>query len=142
MNGPLILSVEDSDADFSMLEMVLQRCLSTFGLHRATDGEEAVSFLHQLETSVDQPRPNLVLLDVNLPRLDGFEVLQAIKSHLGIAKIPVVMFTSSSDAREKKKALALGAEEFITKPVHLNQMIEILDEICSKYLLNLAEVRS
>jgi CheY-like chemotaxis protein len=139
MNAPLVLSVEDSDADFSMLEMVLQRCLSTFGLMRALDGEQAVSFLQQSGTS-DRPHPNLVLLDVNLPRLDGFDVLQAIKSMTGLREIPVVMFTSSSDPREKKKALALGAKEYITKPVHLNQMLEILNEICSKYLLQPAQI--
>jgi CheY-like chemotaxis protein len=76
----------------------------------------------------------LVLLDVNIPRLSGFDVLTFIKSQDLIRDAPVVMFTSSRDVREKRKALALGAEEFVTKPNSLDGMLNVLNEICTKYL--------
>jgi CheY-like chemotaxis protein len=134
MATPFVLSVEDNDGDYSLIEFVLKHCLDSVDLRRATDGEEAVTFLKGSATSIDQPRPDLVLLDVNIPRLSGFDVLTFIKSHDSIRNAPVVMFTSSRDVREKRKALALGAEEFVTKPSSLDGMVGVLNEICTKYL--------
>jgi two-component system response regulator len=106
----------------------------TVDLRRVSDGEQAIAFLKQSETSVDQPRPDLILLDVNTPRLDGFDVLAFIKSQSFIREVPVVMLTSSRDAREERKALELGAEQFLTKPTSLDGMLKTLNEVCAKYL--------
>jgi CheY-like chemotaxis protein len=134
MATPFVFSVEDNDGDYSLMEFVLKRCLGTVDLRRATDGEQAVTFLKSSATSIDQPRPDLVLLDVNIPRMSGFDVLEFLKSQDFIRDVPVVMFTSSKEVREKRKALALGAEEFITKPNSLDGMFEVLGQICVKYL--------
>jgi CheY-like chemotaxis protein len=126
--APLVLSVEDSDGDYNLMEFVLQQ-LGKVDLRRASDGEQALTFLK----SSNKPRPDLILLDVNIPRKNGFDVLAFIKSQDSIRHIPVVIFTSSWDAREKTKALALGAE-FVTKPNSLDGMVKVLNEICAKYL--------
>jgi two-component system, chemotaxis family, response regulator Rcp1 len=134
MATPFVFSVEDNDGDYGLMEFVLKRCLGTVDLRRAADGEQAVTFLKSSGTSIDQPRPDLVLLDVNIPRMSGFDVLEFIKSQDFVRDVPVVVFTSSRDAREERKALALGAEEFITKPNSLDEMVRVLNEVCVKYL--------
>jgi two-component system, chemotaxis family, response regulator Rcp1 len=123
-----------NDGDYSLMEFVLKHCLDSVDLRRATDGEQAVTFLKSSATSIDLPRPNLVLLDVNIPRMSGFDVLEFIKSQDFIRDVPVVMFTSSRDAREKRKAPALGAEEFVKKPTNLDGMVKVLNQICAKHL--------
>lgn len=133
MATPLVLSVEDNDGDFALMEFVLQECLDSVDLRRASDGEQAVRFLNTPENAMSKRRPDLILLDINIPRTNGFEILQFIRSQEFIQDAPVVMFTSSNDAREKRKALALGAE-YITKPMNLDKMLEVLNEVCAKYL--------
>lgn len=128
MAAPLVFSVEDNDGDFALIEFVLKECLHKVDIRRASDGEQALTFLHH------QPRPDLVLLDINVPRLNGFDVLEFIKSQVATCDAPVVMFTSSKDSREEKKAMALGAREFVTKPTSLDGMLAALNKICAKYL--------
>jgi chemotaxis family two-component system response regulator Rcp1 len=134
VTAPFVLSVEDNDGDFALMKSVLQRCLTAVQLRRASDGEQALTFQKKSGISIDQPPPDLILLDVNLPRKNGFDVLAFIKSRDFICDAPVVMFTSSNDACEERKALALGAEEFVTKPNNLDGMARALKEICAKYL--------
>jgi chemotaxis family two-component system response regulator Rcp1 len=121
---PHVLSVEDSDADFSMLVMALHQCLDTLEIDRARDGEEAVTALSK--SGISRPRPDLVLLDVNLPRINGLEVLEFIRSQPFIRDVPVVMFTTSSAIQDQKRAMALGATEFVTKPSNLDRLMEVI----------------
>ena len=123
--------MEDSDGDFSLIEMALQNCLPSPTIHRALDGEQAITFLQK---TTDASRPHLVLLDINVPRLNGFDVLRFIRSQDSIRDIPVVVFTSSGNHQEEVAALAIGAQEFITKPLSLDGMMMVLNEVCTKYL--------
>jgi chemotaxis family two-component system response regulator Rcp1 len=131
---PQILVVEDSDLDFSLIETILRECLDPPDLQRAVDGEQAMTLLRDVGEAVRDRRPDLVILDVNLPRVNGLDVLQFIKSQEFVRDIPVVMFTSSRNEREKKVALNMGAEEFLTKPMNLDLMTTLLNEVCLKYL--------
>jgi CheY-like chemotaxis protein len=131
---PQILVVEDSDLDFSLIETILRECLDPPDLQRAVDGEQAMTLLRDVGDPVRERRPDLVILDVNLPRVNGLDVLQFIKSQEFVRDIPVVMFTSSRNEREKKVALNMGAEEFLTKPMNLDLMTTLLNEVCLKYL--------
>ena len=79
MDVPHVLSVEDNDGDFLLLEMVLRDCISPLELSRASDGDQAVSFLRQSGASTDTRRPDLVLLDINLPNRDGLAVLEFMR---------------------------------------------------------------
>jgi CheY-like chemotaxis protein len=136
MVAPFVLAVEDSDSDFALIEMALQQCLGSFDFVRASDGEQALALLQTAGTTAHERLPDLVLLDIKLPRVNGLDVLNFIKSQDFIRDVPIVVFTSSSDAREKRQALALGAKEFITKPISLNSMMDTLNQVCSKYLQN------
>jgi chemotaxis family two-component system response regulator Rcp1 len=134
MRAPQILVVEDSNSDFCLIEMILQECLNPPRLKRAVDGEEAMTLLHQATLPMRADWPDLVILDINLPRVNGLEILEFVKSQEFIRDIPVVMFTSSTNARDKAKALDLGASEFLTKPLSLDLMTALLNDVCAKYL--------
>lgn len=116
------------------MEAILRECFDPPRLERAVDGEQAMTLLRSAGLPAPERRPDLVILDVNLPRVNGLDVLQFIKSQEFIRDIPVVMFTSSRSEREKKLAQTLGAEEFLTKPMNLDEMTAVLNEVCWKYL--------
>ena len=130
MSTPFVLSVEDNDADFFLLSLALKECLSTVIIDQVRDGEEAVKFFK------DPPvlNPDLILLDVNLPKVNGFEVLAVLRSLESLRQTPVIMFTTSSGENDKEKALALGATEYITKPSSVAGMRILFEEVCVRYL--------
>lgn len=104
-------------------------------LCRVSDGEEALYFLERSHGFEVAPRPDLILLNVNLPKRNGLEVLAAIRDRESLRDIPIVMFTSSSLTTERQKALSLGAKEFISKPASLAGLIETVRSICCRFLL-------
>jgi two-component system, chemotaxis family, response regulator Rcp1 len=132
----VLLSVEDSDAEYYIIKMALRETGIPVDLHRVKDGEQALSFLQKVDGYEIAPRPDLILLNVNLPRKDGFEVLTDIQASDTLRAIPVVVFTSSSLTKEKKKALALGAQDYISKPATLAGLIDTLRSVCSQFLAN------
>jgi two-component system, chemotaxis family, response regulator Rcp1 len=132
----VLLSVEDSDAEYYIIKMALRETGIPVDLHRVKDGEQALSFLQKVHGYEIAPRPDLILLNVNLPRKDGFEVLTDIQASDTLRAIPVVVFTSSSLTKEKKKALALGAQDYISKPGTLAGLIDTLRSVCSQFLAN------
>jgi two-component system, chemotaxis family, response regulator Rcp1 len=132
----VLLSVEDSDAEYYIIKMALRETGIPVDLHRVKDGEQALSFLQKVDGYEIAPRPDLILLNVNLPRKDGFEVLTDIQASDTLRAIPVVVFTSSSLTKEKKKALALGAQDYISKPGTLAGLIDTLRSVCSQFLAN------
>jgi DNA-binding response OmpR family regulator len=117
--------------------MALRECLDGVDVRQIQDGEEAVEYFRGLtHRELTQPMcPDLVLLDLNLPRRNGFEVLAFMRSVKLLCAIPVVMFTSSPRTNDKKKAVSLGANEYITKPLSLSTMMALLDDVCARYLL-------
>jgi CheY-like chemotaxis protein len=102
-----------------------------FKLYRVDDGGKALDFLRRRGRYVDAPKPNLVLLNLNMPRMNGFEVLQAIKQDTSISDIPAVVFSSSRMDKDRAKCLALGARSFVTKPADLEQFLCVLRDVCS-----------
>lgn len=101
-----------------------------FRLYRVQDGAQALDFLRQSGRYVDAPKPDLILLNLNMPRVNGFEVLQAIKDDPSLSDIPSVVFSSSAMDRDKATCLALGARAFITKPTDLNDFLNVLRNVC------------
>jgi CheY-like chemotaxis protein len=130
----VLLSVEDSDAEYYIIKMALSETGIPVDLHRVPDGEQALSFLHKVDGFEIAPRPDLILLNVNLPKRDGFEVLTEIQASDTLRSIPVIVFTSSSLTKEKKKAMALGAQDYISKPGTLAGLIDTLRSVCSRFL--------
>ncbi|MBA2544652.1 MAG: response regulator [Deltaproteobacteria bacterium] len=120
-----ILLVEDNPADVRLTQEALREGKVRNNLSVARDGEEALAFLRRADT----PRPDLILLDLNLPRRDGREVLEEIKNDPDLKTIPVVVLTSSEADADVIKSYALHANCYITKPVDLEQFIKVVKSI-------------
>jgi CheY-like chemotaxis protein len=128
------LSVEDDNAEYHIIKMAVEKCGIPIQVCRVADGEEALLFLQKAAGYELAPRPDLILLNLNLPKRDGFEVLADIRGTESLRSIPVIIFTSSSLTREREKALALGAAGFISKPGTLEGLLETIRSVCSQFL--------
>ncbi|MEZ0360047.1 response regulator [Mycobacterium sp. SA01] len=119
-----ILLVEDNPGDVRLTREALRGAKVANDLHVVGDGEAAIDYLRRRGRYTDAPRPDIVLLDLNLPRLDGREVLSDIKSDPELAKIPIIILTSSSAERDINSAYELHANCYISKPVDFTEFIE------------------
>jgi CheY-like chemotaxis protein len=136
----ILLSVEDSDSDFHLIKMAVRDLGPNLTVFRAYDGEQAIAFLNQSGDYKSVPRPHLVLLDAQLPRLSGLQVLEHIKSSEALRSIAVVMFTSFSDPQEVQQALKLGADTVLRKPVRFDEFREKLQIVYRQHLETFAAV--
>lgn len=128
-NRPLErLSVEDNAADQWLIADMLQKSKRKFNLSFVSDGEAAMRYLDESVTA-KKPPPDFILLDLNLPRKDGFEVLQEIRKTEALKQIPVLILTTSEAEQDISKCMALGANLFIVKPAELDGFNEILQSI-------------
>jgi two-component system, chemotaxis family, response regulator Rcp1 len=127
MNRPIeILLVEDNPGDARLTEEALKEGKVRNNLHIARDGVEAMAFLRREGKHKDEPRPDLVLLDLNLPRKDGREVLAEMKEHPELKLIPVVVLTTSEAEQDVLRTYELCANCYITKPVDLEKFMTIV----------------
>lgn len=124
-----ILLVEDNPADIRLAKEALKDGRVMNNLSVATDGLEALNFLRQTGRYSDSPVPDLILLDLNLPKKSGLEVLQAIKADHSLKRIPVVILTTSKAEEDIVKSYNLSANCFITKPIDLKQFLEVIKTI-------------
>ena len=124
-----ILLVEDNPGDVDLTREALHESKVHTHLSIARDGDEALAFLRHEGTHAAAPRPDLILLDLNLPKKDGRAVLTEIKADPALSSIPVVVLTSSEAERDIAHAYALHANCFVTKPIGLDQFIEIVRSI-------------
>jgi two-component system, chemotaxis family, response regulator Rcp1 len=124
-----ILLVEDNPGDADLAREALEGGKIKNNLFVVGDGEAAMNFLFQAEPYTDMPRPDLILLDLNLPRKDGREVLADIKAHKDLKRIPVVVLTTSKSEEDVLRSYNLHANCFITKPIDLNQFIKVVRSI-------------
>ena len=128
--GPVdILLVEDSPGDVRLAIEALRDGKVQNTLHVAEDGLEALAFLRQEGQYAGMRRPDLILLDLNLPKLDGRELLAVIKQDPDLKRIPVVVLTTSKAEEDVFKAYDLYANCYITKPVDLPQFVEIVKSV-------------
>jgi two-component system, chemotaxis family, response regulator Rcp1 len=118
-----ILLVEDSPADAELARQVLKEANVSIKLSVVADGEEAMAFLHRRPPYQDSPRPGLILLDLNLPRKDGREVLAEVKQTEGLRKIPIVVLSASPAEEDISFAYENHANAYIKKPVDLNEFV-------------------
>jgi chemotaxis family two-component system response regulator Rcp1 len=124
-----ILMVEDSPDDVELTLEALKEVKMHNALHVVEDGVEALAFLRREGEYADAPRPDLILLDLNLPRKDGREVLQEIKADRNLQRIPVVVLTISQAEEDILRAYNLHVNCYISKPVDLNQFIKVVQAI-------------
>ena len=124
-----LLLVEDSEPDVRLTVEALREAKVKNRLWVVEDGVEAMAFLRQQDGHADAPRPDLILLDLNLPRKDGREVLREIKSDDSLKRIPVVILTTSKSEEDVLRAYDLHANCYITKPVDFNRFMEVVKSI-------------
>ncbi len=129
--GPAIeiLLVEDNPGDVRLTREVLSEGRIRNTLNVATDGVEALDFLHRRGVFADAKPQDLILLDLNLPKMNGREVLAAIKNDPELRHIPVVVLTTSAAEEDIVSAYDLHANCYITKPVDLNQFVKVVQSI-------------
>jgi CheY-like chemotaxis protein len=124
-----ILLVEDNPGDYRLTQEALREGKVYNNLHWVQDGVEALEFLRQRGRYGDVPRPDIVLLDLNLPKKDGREVLSEIKSDESLRAIPVVILTTSQAEEDVLRSYDLHANCYVTKPVDLEKFITVVQSI-------------
>jgi CheY-like chemotaxis protein len=124
-----ILLVEDNPGDVRIAVEALKDCGLPSNLNIVEDGVEAMAYLHQSNGYARSPRPDLILLDLNLPRKDGHQVLAEIKGDDNLRRIPVVMLTTSENERDVNRAYELEANCYVTKPSDLDELVGIMQSI-------------
>ena len=129
MNTPLppILLVEDNPMDLDLTLRAFNKRRFINAIEVARDGEEALAFIPRWDAG--EPIPAVILLDINMPKVNGLEVLEQLKRHPVYRRIPVVVLTSSREDRDLAAAYDLGVNSYIEKPVSFNKFMEVADQI-------------
>jgi len=126
-----VLLVEDSPGDVRLTQEAFRDANRAIRIHVATDGVEAMAFLHKEGAHAYAPRPDIILLDLNLPKMDGREVLAQIKADVGLKTIPTVILTTSEAETDIVKSYQLQANCYLTKPVQFDEfasLVKIINE--------------
>jgi len=129
-----ILLVEDDPGDELITREAFEHNKLKNRLHVAHDGEEGLDYLYRRGAYQDAPRPDLILLDLNLPKYDGRQLLEQVKSDPDLSRIPVVMLTTSSVEEDILRGYQLHANAYVTKPVDLDQFISAIRQIDEFFL--------
>ena len=137
---PLVILMADDDEDdrLSTSDAFKEHHLAN-DFHTVNDGEELMDFLHRRGKHKDAPRPGLILLDLNMPRMDGREALKEIKSDPVLRAIPVVILTTSREEEDILKTYDLGANSFISKPVGFESLVQLVSTM-TRYWFQLVEL--
>jgi CheY-like chemotaxis protein len=125
-NPIVILMADDDEDDRMMTRLAFDRHRLANEFHTVIDGEELLAFLKRRPPFENAPRPGLVLLDLNMPRMDGREALRAIKGDPEIRDIPVVVLTTSQEEEDVLRSYDLGASSFVTKPVGFDSLVKVV----------------
>lgn len=126
--------MDDNPADIDLMKEVLGNCKHHYHVNSVSDGEEAISFLHRRGKYSEAPCPDLVILDLNLPRKDGREVLKEMKSGSLFYKIPIVVFTTSQASSDISSCYALGANCYLRKPGNLTEYRAVVQSMADFWL--------
>jgi len=129
-----VLLVEDDPGDVLMTKEAFEHYKLRNVLHVVTDGEQALQFLRRTGGYADAPRPGLILLDLNLPRLDGLEVLAELKADPALKVIPVVILTTSQAEEDILRSYSLHANAYVSKPVDFERFMDVIRQIDSFFV--------
>ncbi len=124
-----ILLVEDSLSDAALTMNALEQGGVKHRMTLIRDGEEALEFLRRKGKFARAPRPDLILLDLNLPKVDGREVLAEVRGDSGLSSIPVVVITGSKEYEDELRSQQLAVESFLTKPVDMPKFLSLVKEL-------------
>ncbi len=134
MNTPEILMVDDNPADIDLTSEVLAQGKQHFHVNSVNDGAEAISFLRHRGKYAQAPVPDLVVLDLNLPHKNGCEVLSDIKADPALARIPVLIFTTSQASSDISRSYQLGANCYLRKPGNLPEFVAMVQSMADFWL--------
>jgi CheY-like chemotaxis protein len=129
-----VLLVEDDPGDVLITQEALAESKVMNTLHVVNNGEDALRFLRREPPYEDMPRPGLILLDLNLPRVDGREVLAEVKADPALRRIPVVVLTTSQAEEDIVRSYDLHANAFVSKPVDFDQFLEVVRQVDNFYI--------
>jgi chemotaxis family two-component system response regulator Rcp1 len=124
-----VLMVEDNPADVELTKEAFSEGKLRNKLHVVNDGEEALDYLYKRGRFAEAVTPHIVLLDLNLPKINGREVLATIKGDKDLSSIPVIILSSSEDSADIKASYALNANSFVTKPVGIDDFLEVVKSV-------------
>jgi len=124
-----ILLVDDDEADILLTRRALQRDKLLLEVHEVQNGEDCMAFLRKQPPYEDAPRPDIVLLDLNMPRMGGLEVLEAVRADPELRFLPIVILTTSSSDEDIVRSYNLNANCYITKPVNLSEFKRVIGSI-------------
>jgi CheY-like chemotaxis protein len=124
-----ILLVEDNPGDVELAREGLRACKIRNTLHVVADGLEASAFLHRTGAYASRPRPDIILLDLNLPKRDGRDLLREIKEDKDLKQIPVVILTTSAAEEDIVRSYTLHANCYVTKPLGIDQFLQVVRAI-------------
>ena len=133
---PPILAAEDEETDAILLRLAFERALILNPLIVVHDGQEALDYLvgdSPYEDRTAHPFPGLLILDLKMPRMSGFDVLKWLSTKTEFADLPAVVLSSSSDESDKEKARQLGARDYFVKPLHLAQFVETIQTLHARW---------
>ena len=125
----VVLLVEDSPGDVRLTREAFRDANKSIHLHVASDGVEALAFLRKEGIYIDAPRPHFILLDLNLPKMDGREVLAYIKNDEGLKTIPTIILTTSTAEKDILRSYELQANCYLSKPVQLDGFEDVVKSI-------------
>ncbi len=134
-----VLLVEDDEGDVLLMEGALERDREHIRLHHAQNGEEALQFLRKQEKFMMAPRPDLMVLDLNMPKKNGLEVLKEVGEDPELRTIPVVVFTTSASEKDIRESYQLHANCVITKPGTLEEFTEVVRSM-KRFWLTVAQL--
>jgi two-component system, chemotaxis family, response regulator Rcp1 len=124
-----VLVVEDNEADVFLIQEALSKTGLSLSVHFARDGEQAVSFLTETDANQDAPCPDLLVLDINLPKLDGGEVLKHLRQLPRCAGTRVLVVSTSDSSRDRQRMTGLGANGYFRKPSQYDQFMKLSDVV-------------
>lgn len=125
----VVLQIEDNRGDVDLLRQAFEDLGATIDLQVVENGALAVRYLMRRDMFADAPRPDLILLDLNMPLMNGHSLLAILKEHEDWRRIPVVVLTSSERAEDQRATLALGAAQFCTKPSGYDDFLAVVQSI-------------
>jgi len=137
----IILLVEDTDSDAALVSSAFDRAGIANPIHRVADGEQAVSYLQGIGTYADRkqhPLPAVILLDLNMPRFNGYQVMLWLRTQTELKRIPVVVLTESKDSESINRAYDAGANSYLVKPGEPGEIQRVV-EILAEYWMSLNE---
>jgi len=131
-----ILHVEDHDADADayLFRAALDQAGIGISVYRVSDGDQALAFLHKSGIYQKARRPDLVVLDLNMPRVDGWTVLRSVKEKAELKDVPIVVLSTSQRPEDRTRSMALGARHYLAKPSDFDDLVRMIECLCADFL--------